>query len=693
MVLSTPTVKSAYLVTIVRTILGTALGVIVTACAAYAMACPTLPGEKIFSYVILIPFVFSGGLIPYYLTLFRLGLINTFWVFVLPGLFNIWNMFVMRQFFTEIPESLKEAAIIDGANEYVTLMRIVLPISLPMLAAISLFVAVGHWNSWFDGAFYVSKESLLPLQTYLRRLLDSMSSSMQQNNASDFLNPSILNMEMDMLTFQLAANGVPDSCRSANNVRLSLPAKVFCEGCTDWRSKRLRPVKKPVTIKTHEEELGMKRWLAFLVAAMMLVATVPALGEEVKQWPEIEIWVGEIRDFAEKTKVQEQWSEKLGFNVVVKNQSGDVETALNLALASGGFKDIALIPRNDVWNNAIIRSGTVMEVSEILKDANYPNISGIQQQYLDLCKDSNGKHWYIPTNFDQNPDNPFGGWTNRAFRVRKDLLDKLGMKAEDIKTLADFETYLRGVKDLKDENGNSYIPMTIETEEMGIRVALSAFGVKNGKGSGALIPVDKTDDGFVFEYDHPGYKEAMAWLNRMIREGLMDEESVVQSGNIYKEKIASGMYGANLGYYNLNGTKADEIVRQFEPIPYPAVENVENPGTYYVLDPNPSYAVYISKNTKNLDAILAFLNWSLEQVPERHFELNEGFEGINWHWKDQPYGAWYFDPEYLELRNNPATRTSLQPELFAIGSKSLAWYPWWTQYNEDPQNGLAGCGC
>lgn len=433
----------------------------------------------------------------------------------------------------------------------------------------------------------------------------------------------------------------------------------------------------------------MKRWLAFLVAAMMLVATVPALGEEVKQWPEIEIWVGEIRDFAEKTKVQEQWSEKLGFNVVVKNQSGDVETALNLALASGGFKDIALIPRNDVWNNAIIRSGTVMEVSEILKDANYPNISGIQQQYLDLCKDSNGKHWYIPTNFDQNPDNPFGGWTNRAFRVRKDLLDKLGMKAEDIKTLADFETYLRGVKDLKDENGNSYIPMTIETEERGIRVALSAFGVKNGKGSGALIPVDKTDDGFVFEYDHPGYKEAMAWLNRMIREGLMDEESVVQSGDIYKEKIASGMYGANLGYYNLNGTKADEIVRQFEPIPYPAVENVKNPGTYYVLDPNPSYAVYISKNTKNLDAILAFLNWSLEQVPERHFELNEGFEGINWHWKDQPYGAWYFDPEYLELRNNPATRTSLQPELFAIGSKSLAWYPWWTQYNEDPQNGLA----
>ena len=69
-------------------------------------------------------------------------------------------------------------------------------------------------------------------------------------------------------------------------------------------------------------------------------------------------------------------SEKLGFNVVVKNQSGDVETALNLALASGGFKDIALIPRNDVWNNAIIRSGTVMEVSEILKDANYPNKIG-----------------------------------------------------------------------------------------------------------------------------------------------------------------------------------------------------------------------------------------------------------------------------------------------------------------------------
>lgn len=200
MVLSTPTVKSAYLVTIVRTNFGNRLGRNRYGLCSLCYGLPNASREKFFSYVILIPFVFSGGLIPYYLTLFRLGLINTFWVFVLPGLFNIWNMFVMRQFFTEIPESLKEAAIIDGANEYVTLMRIVLPISLPMLAAISLFVAVGHWNSWFDGAFYVSKESLLPLQTYLRRLLDSMSSSMQQNNASDFLNPSILNMEMDMLT-------------------------------------------------------------------------------------------------------------------------------------------------------------------------------------------------------------------------------------------------------------------------------------------------------------------------------------------------------------------------------------------------------------------------------------------------------------------------------------------------------------
>lgn len=200
MVLANPVVLNAYGITIARTLIGTVLGMVVTALAAYALACKTLPGRKLFNLIVLIPFVFSGGLIPYYLTLVELKIVNTFWVYILPMLFNIWNMFVMKQFFAEIPQSLTEAAIIDGAGDMTILWKIVCPISLPMFAAIGLFVAVGHWNSWFDGAYYVNSEKLIPLQTYLKKLLDSMQITMQNNTVGSNMSASVLSEEMSAIT-------------------------------------------------------------------------------------------------------------------------------------------------------------------------------------------------------------------------------------------------------------------------------------------------------------------------------------------------------------------------------------------------------------------------------------------------------------------------------------------------------------
>ena len=200
MVLANPIVKNAYFVTIARTVLGTFGSLIVTALAAYALAGENLPGKKIFLYFILVPFVFSGGLIPFYLTLNDLHLINSFWVYVIPQLFNIWNMFVMKQFFIELPPSLTEAAIIDGAGELTVLTKVVFPLSLPMFASLGLFTAVGQWNSWFDGAYYVNSENLIPLQTYLKKLLDSMQITMQNNTVSSNMSASILQDEMASVT-------------------------------------------------------------------------------------------------------------------------------------------------------------------------------------------------------------------------------------------------------------------------------------------------------------------------------------------------------------------------------------------------------------------------------------------------------------------------------------------------------------
>ena len=170
-ILENAAIQRAYVVTVMRTVIGTASGVFVTALVAYGLAERRLPGRKYIMVFMVIPMFFSGGLIPYFLQLRDLRLINTFWVYVIPLLFNIWNAIVMKTFFQEIPVSLKESARLDGANELVVLFRIVFPVSKPLFAAISLFVAVGHWNDWFAGAFFVTRQHLRPVQTYLMGIM------------------------------------------------------------------------------------------------------------------------------------------------------------------------------------------------------------------------------------------------------------------------------------------------------------------------------------------------------------------------------------------------------------------------------------------------------------------------------------------------------------------------------------------
>lgn len=181
-VLSNGVISNAYMITIARTALGTFLGLAVTGLTAYGMSFKDLPHRKLLMMVILIPMLFSGGLIPYYIQLSSLKLVNTFWVYVIPSMFNIWNMFVMMKSFMGMPDSLRESAIIDGAGELKILFRIVLPLSKATLAAIALFTAVGHWNDWYSGAFYVNSADLMPIQTYLQRLFSADSLSMLSSN-------------------------------------------------------------------------------------------------------------------------------------------------------------------------------------------------------------------------------------------------------------------------------------------------------------------------------------------------------------------------------------------------------------------------------------------------------------------------------------------------------------------------------
>lgn len=165
-------ILNAYLISILRTVVGTVTGVFVTGMVAYGISERKLPGRKFIMIYMMIPMLFSAGIIPNYLNMKNLGLINTFSVYILPGMFSIYNCIVMRTSFDGIPLELKESMRLDGANEFHILTRLVIPISKPTIAAISLFTAVGHWNDWFTGAYYVTNSKLVPLQTYLQNVMN-----------------------------------------------------------------------------------------------------------------------------------------------------------------------------------------------------------------------------------------------------------------------------------------------------------------------------------------------------------------------------------------------------------------------------------------------------------------------------------------------------------------------------------------
>ena len=159
----------AYGVTFFRVVGGTLCSLLVTGTFAYAMSKRDLPGRMFFLVLSFITMIFYGGLIPSYLVIKSLGLIDSVWCFILPNLMSVWNMLILRNFFYSIPESLEESALLDGATPMTIFFRIIVPLSMPAIATIGLFYAVDQWNSWFDAAIWINDPNKYPLQMVLRK--------------------------------------------------------------------------------------------------------------------------------------------------------------------------------------------------------------------------------------------------------------------------------------------------------------------------------------------------------------------------------------------------------------------------------------------------------------------------------------------------------------------------------------------
>ncbi|CAG1000229.1 L-arabinose transport system permease protein AraQ [Anaerolineales bacterium] len=150
---------------------GMTINMLLTVPFAYALSNPNLPGRKFFITIVMIPFLFNAGLIPTYLVVQKLDLIDTYWAVILPGGINIYNLLVMKSFFEGLPDELKEAARLDGANEFQVLWYVVLPLSKPILLTVGLWYAVGHWNEFFNAILYLNDAKLQPLPILLRNIL------------------------------------------------------------------------------------------------------------------------------------------------------------------------------------------------------------------------------------------------------------------------------------------------------------------------------------------------------------------------------------------------------------------------------------------------------------------------------------------------------------------------------------------
>lgn len=193
---------NAIFVSVAKTVIGTCLCVFFTCMVAYGLSFPGLLFKKYYGIMLLVCMYFSGGLIPYYLTLRALGLLNTFLVYVIPTMFSIYYCLLAVAFFREIPFDLYESATLDGAKDITIYTRIIIPLSKPLMATISLFAAVGQWNAWTDTAFYAPARKELRTLAYLmrdvimRNQIDTSASNASQMAAAKYSHVTSQSVQM-----------------------------------------------------------------------------------------------------------------------------------------------------------------------------------------------------------------------------------------------------------------------------------------------------------------------------------------------------------------------------------------------------------------------------------------------------------------------------------------------------------------
>lgn len=182
LVFENPMILTGYKNTLFYVVVGTSINLVMTSLSAYVLSRKNVMFKNAMMMMVVFTMFFSGGLIPFYLTVRELGLSDRMWAIILPTAMSTYNMIVMRTSFASIPDSLEESARIDGANDFTILFRIILPLSMPVVAVMILFYGVGHWNAWFNAMIFLRTREKYPLQIVLREILIASSTDDMTTN-------------------------------------------------------------------------------------------------------------------------------------------------------------------------------------------------------------------------------------------------------------------------------------------------------------------------------------------------------------------------------------------------------------------------------------------------------------------------------------------------------------------------------
>ncbi len=195
----------SFMIAVFRTVAGTVTHILFTAMVAYAFMQKRLVGRKLFMTMGVVTMFFNGGLIPTFLLVKNLGLIDNLLVYILPSMFNFFHLIIFQAFFREIPTSLEESAKIDGMNDIGIFIRIILPLSMPVVATIALFQGVWHWNDFFTGIIYINDSDLQPVATYLYRVIaQNQSSQVMANMPAAVARSAVTSQSIKMATMVAA---------------------------------------------------------------------------------------------------------------------------------------------------------------------------------------------------------------------------------------------------------------------------------------------------------------------------------------------------------------------------------------------------------------------------------------------------------------------------------------------------------